>query len=269
MRQPRYAERGEQDRMTKSKVCLLLQAMLCVLLAVLLASSAIGVYREGMARREKDPLESVYTPKIVSEKLARALPLFVFSLGLAAVCLGLEFRDEWADRPVRDPELVRDLACARVERPSDEMAGERDKQRRLMWAGWGAFALCMVPPAVYIADPGHFPERDLEGMFYGLMSVLLPFAALGLCALAAAYALRDRSMERETKAARSLVQAEKTPREDRRPELRRDCSAREDIARFVIIAAAVVLIIVGALNGSALDVLYTAITICTECVGLG
>ena len=37
----------------------------------------------------------------------------------------------------------------------------------------------------------------------------------------------------------------------------------------VLIAAAVLLIIAGVLNGSARDVLYKAITICTECVGLG
>ena len=170
--------------MTKSKVCLLLNGLLCVLLSALLAASAVGVYRDGMARREKDPLESIYTPEIVSEKLVRAGPLFVVSLGLASVCLALGIRDEGAEKPVRDPEIVRDLACARVSRPTKEMTGERRKQRRLMRAGWGTFVLCMVPPAVYLASPGHFPERDLEGMFYGLMSVLLPFAALGLCALA-------------------------------------------------------------------------------------
>ena len=37
----------------------------------------------------------------------------------------------------------------------------------------------------------------------------------------------------------------------------------------IFIAAAAVLIVLGALNGSALDVLYKAINICTECVGLG
>lgn len=36
-----------------------------------------------------------------------------------------------------------------------------------------------------------------------------------------------------------------------------------------VIAAAVLLIFAGAWNGSARDVLYKAITICTECVGLG
>ena len=254
--------------MMKSKICLLLQALMCLLLAALMISSAVGVYRDGMARREKDPLESVYTPEIVSEKLMRALPLFVFSVGLAIFCQALGIRDEGADRPVRDPELVRDLACARVSRPSEEMTRERGKQKSLTFAGWGAFALCMAPPAVYLASAGHFPERDLEGMFYALMSVLLPFAALGLCALAAAYALRERSMERETKAARAQAQAEKT-QGSLCQEHRRDFSARQDILRLAIIAAAVLLIAAGALNGSALDVLYKAITICTECVGLG
>ena len=36
-----------------------------------------------------------------------------------------------------------------------------------------------------------------------------------------------------------------------------------------LIVAAVVLILAGVFNGSARDVLYKAITICSECVGLG
>ncbi|MBR0367262.1 MAG: thioredoxin [Clostridia bacterium] len=39
--------------------------------------------------------------------------------------------------------------------------------------------------------------------------------------------------------------------------------------QILLIVAAIVLIIVGAFNGSARDVLYKAINICTECVGLG
>ncbi|MBQ6325961.1 MAG: thioredoxin [Clostridia bacterium] len=37
----------------------------------------------------------------------------------------------------------------------------------------------------------------------------------------------------------------------------------------ILVVAAIALMIVGVLNGSARDVLYKAITICTECVGLG
>ena len=39
--------------------------------------------------------------------------------------------------------------------------------------------------------------------------------------------------------------------------------------RAAIIAAALILIVAGILNGSARDVLVKAITICTECIGLG
>lgn len=39
--------------------------------------------------------------------------------------------------------------------------------------------------------------------------------------------------------------------------------------RAILLAAAAALILAGVLNGSARDVLYKAITICTECVGLG
>lgn len=41
------------------------------------------------------------------------------------------------------------------------------------------------------------------------------------------------------------------------------------ILRVVILIIAISMIIVGILNGSARDVLYKAITICAECVGLG
>ena len=37
----------------------------------------------------------------------------------------------------------------------------------------------------------------------------------------------------------------------------------------ILVVAAIALMIVGVFNGSARDVLYKAITICTECVGLG
>lgn len=41
------------------------------------------------------------------------------------------------------------------------------------------------------------------------------------------------------------------------------------IVQAVVVAAAVLLIIAGICNGSALDVLIKGINICTECIGLG
>ncbi|MBR0373090.1 MAG: thioredoxin [Mogibacterium sp.] len=41
------------------------------------------------------------------------------------------------------------------------------------------------------------------------------------------------------------------------------------IVKCVLLVLAICMIIAGILNGSMLDVLYKAVKICTECVGLG
>lgn len=41
------------------------------------------------------------------------------------------------------------------------------------------------------------------------------------------------------------------------------------LLRLALYAAALALLVLGALNGGARDVLYKAVKICTECIGLG
>ena len=146
--------------MNKSRVYLILQAVVCVALAALLAVSAVSICREGMARRALDPLASIYTPQIVARRLAAMAPLFFAGLGLLIAGLALGIRDEGGEKPVKGAYFAR--AAGQPARPK--------KQRAVQSA---------------------------------------------------------------------------------------------------ILALAAALIVAGVLNGSARDVLYKAITICTECVGLG
>ena len=253
--------------MPRRRLYLLLQAAVCIALALWLSLSAIGIWREGSARRAEHPMESVYSPEVVAEKLAPIAPLFVAGLALLAVGLVLDIKDESEGKPARDAELTRDLLASRVVRPSGRMAAERRRQGRLLWAGRSLFALCMVPILVYLLNPAHFPRDDLEGMFFALMRVLLPWTAVGLGALAVCSTLAERSALREAQAAREQLKEEGASAAA--PACRPADAPKKGILRAVIIAAAVILIIAGVLNGSARDVLYKAITICTECVGLG
>ena len=254
--------------MTRSRIYLIAQAIVCILLAALLSASAIGLYRDGAARRAENPTESIYTRQRVAEALAPIAPLAVAAIGLMAAGLALGVKDERADRPVKDAALVRDLAVRRVARPSREMKAARARQRRLQWLGWGAFALCMAPVAAYMLNPAHFPQADLEGMFHGLLRVLLPWTAVGVGALAVAAAMGEKYILQETEAARAQLKRERE--EGLRPEPEAASPPkRHGVIQAVIIIAAIALIVAGALNGSARDVLYKAITICTECVGLG
>ena len=254
--------------MNKRRVYLILQAAVCVALVALMALSAVSICRDGMARKALDPLERVYSPEIVAERFAPIAPLLAAGLVLLAVGLALGLKDERAERPVRDPLWARDLAAARVRRPSDAMLREQTAQRWLRWIGRGAFALSMVPVAIFLADPARFPAEDPEAMLSGLTRILAPCAALGLVALAATAVLRERSALREIEAARARAREEAamgpTPMT---PEFARPKS--QGVVRAALLAAAAALIVAGILNGSARDVLYKAITICSECIGLG
>lgn len=254
--------------MTRNRIYLGLQAALCILLVALLSASAVTVYREGAARKAEHPLEAIYTREIAAEKFSPIAPLFFTAIGLMIAGLVLGVRDESAEKPFQDPELTRDLIVAGVAQPSDAMRRARSSQKRLLLAGWGAFTLCMLPILIYILNPEHFPLEDLEGMFYGLVRVIIPWTAVGIGALAVTSALRDRYVLLETEAAQAQLKAEResgVAPEPKSPPRRRSMGALQ----IALIVAAIGFIIAGVFNGSAKDVLYKAINICTECVGLG
>ncbi len=254
--------------MRKSKLYLVLQAVVCIALVALLSAAAIGICREGTARKAENPLGSVYTPEDVAQKFTPIAPLLFAGIGLLIAGLVLGVKDENDGKPVKDAELNRDLTVSRVAQPSADMTAERRRQGWLLWIGWGLFTLCMVPILVYLLNPAHFPEADPEGMFFSLLRVFLPWTAVGLGALAVTSVLRERSVLRETQAAQTRLKEEKEAGLASAPKSA-DPPKRTALLQAIIIVVAVVLIIVGIINGSALDVLYKAITICTECVGLG
>ena len=85
--------------MNRNRIILILQAVICVLLAVLLAAGAVCICRDGLARRAEDPLASVYTPENTADLFTAAAPLFILFLVLLAAGLALGVKAPRADRP--------------------------------------------------------------------------------------------------------------------------------------------------------------------------
>ena len=69
--------------MTGKHVYQILLSLLCILLAVLICSAAVGIYREGSRRKEEHPLETVYTKEAVEVASAHIAPLLIVTAVMA------------------------------------------------------------------------------------------------------------------------------------------------------------------------------------------
>ena len=106
--------------MTREKIFLIVQSVICILLAFLFAAGAISIWLDGSVRQADDPLEVIYTPENVAKKLAVAGPLLFAAIGmtLAGILLGVkdskaEKRDT-KDRPVWHKSQLKNLALIRT-----------------------------------------------------------------------------------------------------------------------------------------------------------
>ena len=279
--------------MTKNKIFLWIQTALCALIAILLAVAAVQIFLDGSAYQAAGhPSEWIYTREKVTAALMPILPLFLLSFAMTVYSLVKDIKDEEADKPVQDVERARDLVCARVAQPSEEMAKERALQKKLQLGGWIGFAVCMIPILLYITNGAHFALTDAEGLDHSIVSMVafvVPWTVIGLACLVVTTVLQGRSIQREADAATALMkeaaaakaaQAAKAGAESAKAPSASKAAAplyntspetarRRILIRRVLLVAAVIFVVLGVQYGSMKDVLVKAIRICTECVGLG
>ena len=254
-----------------------MEGALCLVIAVLLSAGVVNIYRDGMAVREStDALAWIYTKeKIGAAFLPAAIWLWLaIVLAVPGLIMGTP---EWKiGKPVDPKGFQKELLRRRVQSPSPEMQREQKLQTIYAAAGTVLFAACMIPILLYLTDLSHFPGDQLETMFYGLISVLLPWTFLGLICLFLFSLLKERSEAREIEEAKARLREEK---QTNGSDLKSAAVSANETAfqkerrlmmiRLIAAAAAVIMIIAGICNGGLKDVLVKAINLCTECVGLG
>ena len=75
--------------LSKQKVFLIVQSILCILTALLLAAAAVSIYREGAGLKAEDPLHWIFTREAAVQRLIPILLPLVLSLVLTAAGLVL------------------------------------------------------------------------------------------------------------------------------------------------------------------------------------
>ena len=93
-------ERGVAQ-MKNVRLFLIIQSILCVLLAVLMIAAVFGIYRDGTALRAENPLAVVYSREIVAKAFRVIIPLLFAAVGSAAAGLILGAKDENGLKPVK------------------------------------------------------------------------------------------------------------------------------------------------------------------------
>lgn len=87
--------------MKNVRLFLIVQLVLCILLAVLLITSVIGIYLDGAAARAENPFAPIFSREIVAERFRPIAPLFFALVCLSAAGLILGVKDENGLRPIK------------------------------------------------------------------------------------------------------------------------------------------------------------------------
>ena len=127
--------------MSKEKVFLITQSVLCALVAGLLAAGALCLYIDGAAKQaEGDLFYYMYTRERAGAKLLPVLPAMFCAFGMTVAGLILGIRDDNADKPVRDVKLLRDLGSIQ-DRAVHQVAARNQIYLRVVVI---TLAVCMI-----------------------------------------------------------------------------------------------------------------------------
>ena len=127
--------------MTRKSLFLIVQAVLCAVIAVLLAAGALSLYLDGAAKQaEGDLFYYMFTRERVGARLQPILPLLFCAFGLTVAGVILGVKDENAEKPVRDEKLLRDLGSIR-EKAVHQQA---DPKARILRAAVLVIALILI-----------------------------------------------------------------------------------------------------------------------------
>lgn len=242
-------------------------SVLLVITGLLFILACIAIYQSG---------PRPFTPENIGTHFATIqIPVYIT---LAALVIGILLRlfiprEEKNERIVPNRRAILQRFERRIDTtdPQYTEAAQREIRFRkiLRFSAPILCALAALPALIYVLSFNHF-TMDYNASVIEAMPYLLSSSTLAVAIATAYLILIDRSYKRQAESARQLFPKYKDARATL-ASLPEKKTRRLPVGgiRIGIIAIAVVLLVLGILNGGMADVLDKAINICTECIGLG
>ena len=92
--------------MNKTRLFLILQSILYILLAILMISTVISIYHAGAAARADNPVAWIFTREIGAAHFLPIAPLLFAAIAMSVVGIILHVKDENGLKPVKGEKVV-------------------------------------------------------------------------------------------------------------------------------------------------------------------
>lgn len=260
-----------------------------VVVGALFIWQVLSLYFSGTAKGYSG---DVFTRERVVNALSK-IDLF-FWLWIAGIVAGFVL---WEVFPVKDKarKICPDLQYARLNKRMPSIAPASDENSfhtylylnteyntvkrskkvifALRCAAWALFGIACVYGLVYLCIPANFPGKNVTHEVLNMVKNIFPCVFAGLLIICGAGIYEKYAVKNMLPLVQKLTKGQKPQIKDK-TKLQAALAVLENKwvilgIRIALAVAALVLIIVGALNGSALTVFIKAINICSECIGLG
>ena len=128
--------------------------------------------------------------------------------------------------------------------------------------------LCPVLILDYFLFIGDFSNVNLNKEILSALAFVIPLSIIGAAIHIPKIYIVESSAKKELILLKTSVKEHGASAIDKKADTQKKIDAVA-ITRYAIVAVAMVLVIVGVMNGGMADVLGKAVRICTECIGLG
>ena len=100
--------------MNKNRILLIIQAVFCILSALVLIAADLSIYIQGLALKEDDPMAAIYSVEAVAEKAVFVVPVLLAAVIVTIICSILGAKDKNADKPAGGIDIKKNTAEGRL-----------------------------------------------------------------------------------------------------------------------------------------------------------